>query len=89
VRRSKPFRAMFVTADGKISLQPIRESPVRFAGFIRTFVRTGVDRKQNLFTYEEDRVPLASLPTFYQSDLLAAEFRRQREARKKQVLTSA
>jgi len=83
MRRKKPFRAMFVSADGKISIQPIKESPARFAGLIRTFLRTGADRKQNLFTYEEERQPLASLPSFYQSGALAEEFRRQREASRK------
>ena len=82
MQRKKPFRAMFVSADGKISIQPIKESPARFAGFIRTFVRSGVDLKKNLFVYEQDLpVPLASLPTFYQIGALAEAFRRQREAR--------
>jgi len=58
MRRKKPFRAMFVSADGKISIQPIKESPARIAGLIRPILRTGADRKQNLFTYEEERQPL-------------------------------
>ncbi len=90
MRRKKPFRAMFVSADGKISIQPIKESRARLAGFVRTFVRTGADLKKNLFTYEEERQPLASLPSFYQSGALAQEFRRQREARQqKLVVTNA
>ena len=91
MRRKKPFHAMFVSADGKISVQQIKESPVRMAGFVRTFVRSGVDLKKNLFVYEQDPpVPLASLPTFYQIGALAEEFRRQREARQqKLVVTNA
>ena len=83
MRRKKPFRAMFVSADGKISTRHIKESPARLPGFVRTFVRTGVDLKKNLFTYEEERDPLASLPTLYQIGALAEELRRQREASRK------
>ena len=89
-RSRKPLRAMFVSADGKISLQHIEESPAQLAGLARAWIRTGVDLKSvrglgtGLFVYEQTpQEPLRSLAVAYQSRKFTEQLRRQLEASRK------
>jgi len=86
-RSRKPLRAMFVSADGKISLHHIEESPAQLAGLARAWIRTGVDLKSvrglgtGLFVYEQTpQEPLRSLAVAFQSRKFAEQLRRQFEA---------
>jgi hypothetical protein len=82
------MHALFITADGKISIQRLQESPERLNGLTRAWVRTGVSLKRvrgfgrGLFVYEQtEQQPLMSLAVAYRGKTLVKAIRAARKAK--------